>query len=136
MGIGSVDQCVTEKLLLVEGALILLIDNNNTRSVTIPSGLSGNFVLRNEIIALHSAENQDGAQNYPMCVNIQISGSGTKHPCKQGAACSRGTALYKANDPGILIDIYSAISSYKIPGPALWSGLKKRAGLVGRSFFA
>jgi hypothetical protein len=71
-----------------------------------------------------------------MCVNIQISGSGNRHPCRQGATCSHGTALYKANDPGILINIYSAISSYKIPGPAVWNGLKKRAGLVGKSFSA
>jgi hypothetical protein len=115
---------------------VFLVYNNNTRRVTIPSGLSGNFVLRNEIIALHSAGNQDGAQNYPMCINVQISGSGTQHPCRQGATCSHGTALYKANDRGILINIYAAISSYKIPGLALWSDLKKRAGLVAKSFSA
>jgi hypothetical protein len=115
---------------------MLTIGNNNTWTVTIPKGLSGNFVLRNEIIALHSAGNADGAQNYPMCVNVQISGSGTQKPCQQGATCRHGTQLYKANDPGILINIYQSLSSYKIPGPALWSGLKKRAELVAKSFIA
>jgi hypothetical protein len=115
---------------------MLTTDNNNTWTVTIPKGLSGNFVLRNEIIALHSAENANGAQNYPMCVNVKISGSGTEKPCAQGATCRHGTQLYKATDPGILVNIYQSLSSYKIPGPALWSGLKKRAELVARSFVA
>ena len=110
--------------------------NNITWTTTIPSGLSGNFVLRHEIIALHSAGSEDGAQNYPMCVNVKISGSGTEHPCKSGAACRKGTALYKADDAGILINIYTTLSSYKIPGPAVWSGLKKRAGMVTKMFAA
>lgn len=92
--------------------------------------------MRHEIIALHSAGNENGAQNYPNCINVKISGSGNAHPCKSGADCRLGTALYKSNDPGILINIYTTLSSYKIPGPAVWSGLKKRAGLIARSFSA
>lgn len=43
-----------------------LIANNNTWAVTIPTSIAaGNYVLRHEIIALHSANNEDGAQNYP-----------------------------------------------------------------------
>ena len=43
-----------------------LIANNNSWTVTIPSDIaSGNYVLRHEIIALHSAGEADGAQNYP-----------------------------------------------------------------------
>ncbi|KAF7534318.1 hypothetical protein G7054_g6288 [Neopestalotiopsis clavispora] len=43
-----------------------LISNNYTQSITIPSTLAaGNYVLRHEIIALHSAGSEDGAQNYP-----------------------------------------------------------------------
>lgn len=42
--------------------------NNNTGSLTIPSDLkAGNYVLRHEIIALHSAGQEDGAQAYPQC---------------------------------------------------------------------
>lgn len=41
--------------------------NNNTRSFTIPADVApGNFVVRQEIIALHGAESADGAQNYPV----------------------------------------------------------------------
>jgi len=42
--------------------------NNNTWTMTIPSGLNGNYVLRHEILALHSAGQQNGAQNYPVRV--------------------------------------------------------------------
>lgn len=107
--------------------------------VKIPSSLSpGNYVLRHEIIALHAAGSSNGAQNYPQvsdlirlqrdvqtntgqCINLLVSGSGSTSPTGVPA-----TSFYKATDPGILIDIYSKISSYTIPGPAL-SGLKRRA---------
>lgn len=58
-----------------------LIANNNSWAVTIPKSIApGNYVLRHEIIALHSAGNEDGAQNYPQCVNLEITGSGNETP--------------------------------------------------------
>ena len=58
-----------------------LIANNNSWLVEIPPTLkAGYYVLRHEIIALHSAEEEDGAQNYPQCFNLQVTGSGTAHP--------------------------------------------------------
>lgn len=48
-----------------------LAANNNSWTVTVPSTLaSGNYVFRHEIIALHGAQSENGAQNYPQCVNI------------------------------------------------------------------
>jgi hypothetical protein len=45
-----------------------LMANNLTDSVTVPLSLkAGNYVVRHEIIALHSAGQTDGAQNYPQC---------------------------------------------------------------------
>jgi hypothetical protein len=45
-----------------------LIANNNTWTVTVPESIaSGQYVLRHEIIALHSAGQVNGAQNYPKC---------------------------------------------------------------------
>ena len=91
-----------------------LIANNNTWSVTIPSSIApGNYVLRHEIIALHSAGDQNGAQNYPQCINLEITGSGSESPAGIPA-----TQFYKPTDPGILINIYTTLNSYKIPGPA------------------
>ena len=96
-----------------------LIANNNSWTVTIPSSLAaGSYVLRHEIIALHSAGQEDGAQNYPQCINLKVTGSGS-------TAISGGEAadkFYSEDDAGILVNIYSGLTSYEIPGPALWSG--------------
>ncbi|KAK0113419.1 hypothetical protein ONS95_013676 [Cadophora gregata] len=95
-----------------------LMANNLTGSVTIPSTIApGNYVLRHEIIALHSAGQADGAQNYPFCVNLEVSGSGTDNP--EGVL---GTSLYTPTDAGILVSIYTAGLTYEIPGPALYAG--------------
>jgi len=91
-------------------------------TVKIPSSLApGSYVLRHEIIGLHSAGSSNGAQNYPQCINLQVSGSGSTVPSGVPA-----TSFYKINDPGILISIYGSLSSYKIPGPSL-SSIKKMA---------
>jgi cellulase len=95
--------------------------NNNSWLVTIPGGIApGFYVLRHEIIALHSAYQADGAQNYPQCINLQITGSGTDRP-----AGTRGEDLYNANDAGILFNIYRSMSTYPVPGPTLYSGAVK-----------
>ncbi|PMD47474.1 glycoside hydrolase family 61 protein, partial [Hyaloscypha variabilis F] len=94
-----------------------LIANNNSWTVTIPSDIApGNYVLRHEMIALHSAGSVDGAQNYPQCVNLEVTGSGTATP--DGVL---GTALYSETDPGIEINIYTSLSTYIVPGPTLYS---------------
>ncbi|KAH8594680.1 glycosyl hydrolase family 61-domain-containing protein [Bisporella sp. PMI_857] len=95
-----------------------MIANNNTWAVTIPSDIApGKYVLRHETIALHSANNADGAQNYPQCVNLEITGSGTATPSGVLA-----TEFYTPADLGILVNIYQALSTYVIPGPTLYSG--------------
>ncbi len=95
-----------------------LIANNNTWLVTIPPNIApGFYVLRHEIIALHASGQANGAQNYPQCFNLQVTGSGTATP-----AGVKGTSLYTPNDAGILISIYQSLSSYEIPGPALIQG--------------
>ncbi|KAK5653363.1 hypothetical protein OQA88_9055 [Cercophora sp. LCS_1] len=97
-----------------------LIANNNSWLVEIPANIApGNYVLRHEVIALHSAGQLNGAQNYPQCFNLQVTGSGTVRP--QGV---KGTALYTPNDAGILFNIYTSLASYPIPGPALIAGAK------------
>lgn len=95
-----------------------LIANNNSWTVKIPTSIApGNYVLRHEIIALHSAGTAGGAQNYPQCINLQVTGSGSDTP--SGVL---GIALYKESDPGLLINIYTSLSTYDIPGPTLYSG--------------
>ncbi|KAL2826029.1 glycosyl hydrolase family 61-domain-containing protein [Aspergillus pseudoustus] len=95
-----------------------LIDNNNSWMVQIPESIApGNYVLRHEIIALHSAGTEGGAQNYPQCFNLVITGSGTDQP-----AGTLGTELYTLDEAGILVNIYQSLSTYEVPGPTLYSG--------------
>jgi lytic cellulose monooxygenase (C1-hydroxylating) len=95
-----------------------LIANNNTWQVRIPSNIApGNYVLRHEIIALHGAGSANGAQSYPQCFNLEITGSGTYQP-----AGVVGTALYPSNDPGVLVNIYTSSLNYQVPGGTIISG--------------
>ncbi|KAJ5675631.1 Glycoside hydrolase family 61 [Penicillium macrosclerotiorum] len=95
-----------------------LIAAGNRWTVTIPSSIaSGNYVMRHELIALHSAGQQNGAQNYPQCLNLEVTSSGSDVP-----AGTAGEELYTNTDPGILINIYTTLTEYIIPGPALYSG--------------
>ncbi|KAF2268069.1 glycoside hydrolase [Lojkania enalia] len=96
-----------------------LIRNNFTSTMTIPRNLkAGNYVIRHEIIALHGGQNDNGAQNYPQCINFKIGGSGSVAP-PAGVA---GTALYKRNEPGIIFNLYTNPTSYTYPGPTVWTG--------------
>ncbi|EAW25620.1 Glycosyl hydrolase family 61 [Aspergillus fischeri NRRL 181] len=95
-----------------------LIANSNSWMVEIPKSIApGNYVLRHELIALHGAFEEGGAQNYPQCFNLKVTGSGTDSP-----AGTLGTELYTESDPGLLVDIYKSIASYAVPGPAMYSG--------------
>ncbi|KAI1751624.1 glycosyl hydrolase family 61-domain-containing protein [Xylaria castorea] len=97
----------------------VLIENNNTWLVQIPENLkAGNYVLRHETIALHSAGQANGAQNYPQCFNLEVTGSGSDVP-----AGVKATELYTPTDPGIEVNIYISGLDYQIPGPALISGV-------------
>jgi len=93
-----------------------LIANRGRVDVTIPSDIApGNYLLRGEIIALHSANGLNGAQPYVGCVELTISGSGSATP----SAVSIPGA-YSPTDPGILFNLYTTITSYPIPGPAVY----------------
>ncbi|KAJ4398019.1 hypothetical protein N0V85_006394 [Neurospora sp. IMI 360204] len=84
---------------------------------TIPSCLKpGYYLVRHEIIALHSAYTYPGAQFYPGCHQLQVTGSGTKTP-SSGLVSFPGA--YKSTDPGITYDAYKA-TTYTIPGPAVF----------------
>ncbi|KAJ4418624.1 glycoside hydrolase 61 [Gnomoniopsis sp. IMI 355080] len=95
----------------------VLIADNSTWLVQIPADIApGNYVLRHEILALHSAGSLDGAQNYPQCFNLAISGTGTLAP-----SGTLGEDLYQETDPGILYNLYTDVEDYTMPGPTLYS---------------
>lgn len=114
-----------------------LIANNNTWTVTIPETLkAGAYLVRHEILALHSAGTLNGAQFYPMCANLEVTGSGTATPPSTDLVKFPGA--YTATDPGIEINIYYPVpTSYTIPGPAVWpasgSGSASSASSVAAS---
>lgn len=94
-----------------------LISANGTWPVTIPRSIkAGNYILRHEILALHSAYDVGGAQFYPQCANIQITGRGRHIP--PGVV---GTSLYNETDPGVHYNIYNDELKpvYQLPGPPL-----------------
>ncbi|KAI2603066.1 lytic polysaccharide monooxygenase [Hypoxylon fragiforme] len=97
-----------------------VINNQGKHPITIPNCLpDGQYLLRAEMIALHGAGSNQGAQLYMECAQINISGgSASKTPTVYSLP-----GIYKQNDPGILINIYSMNkdSKYTIPGPALFT---------------
>ncbi|KAM0357304.1 hypothetical protein ACHAP4_006110 [Fusarium culmorum] len=96
----------------------VLQDNGDRWNVRIPKNIApGNYVLRHEIIALHNALDKGGAQNYPQCFNLKITGDGSDSPSGY-----LGTELYDAADPGILVNVYSSSVDYEVPGPTICEG--------------
>ncbi|KXJ85854.1 glycoside hydrolase, partial [Microdochium bolleyi] len=96
-----------------------LIASNFSSTVKIPSRLkAGNYVLRHEIIGLHAAGSDNGAQAYPQCLNLVVGGSGSV-ALPSGTP---GSSLYKRNDAGILFSLYGSFNSYPYPGPAVFTG--------------
>ena len=94
-----------------------LIANNNSWTVTIPSDISsGEYMVRHELLALHSANNLNGAQFYPMCANLVISSGGSSNP-----SGVKFPGAYSATDPGVYVNIYYNFNSYVIPGPAVYT---------------
>ncbi|KAK7750002.1 hypothetical protein SLS62_008111 [Diatrype stigma] len=95
-----------------------LIANNYSTSVTIPKNLkAGDYVIRHELIALHYAAQDNGAQNYPQCINLRLGGSGTVAPSEG----TLGSELYHRDDAGILFDLSKHEVTYPYPGPELWT---------------
>ncbi|KAJ1727357.1 hypothetical protein LPJ61_004613 [Coemansia biformis] len=97
-----------------------LIKNNGEASFTIPADIKpGDYLLRTEIIALHNARTLGGAQFYPNCAHITVTGGGSVVP--PGVAIP---GYYKDNDPGILYSRkkFGDNSKYVIPGPPVYKG--------------
>ncbi|KAK5077182.1 hypothetical protein LTS08_006128 [Lithohypha guttulata] len=99
-----------------------LISNGGLWSFSMPSLEPGDYLLRGEIIALHSAYDVGGAQFYMSCVGIRVTGSGICVPTNTVSF----PGAYDANDPSIKISIYGSSGqpdnggkAYTIPGPAV-----------------
>lgn len=103
-------------------AMADLIASNSSWTSTIPSTLpAGNYLLRHELLAIHTS---NAPQWYPECAQITVTGGGSKAPSSTYLASIPG--VYSMSDPSVDIDIYSnanaGVTTYKIPGPAVWTG--------------
>ncbi|PIA13010.1 hypothetical protein COEREDRAFT_28738, partial [Coemansia reversa NRRL 1564] len=93
-----------------------VIDAKGELEISLPADIAdGEYLLRAEIIALHAADSVGGAEFYANCVQIRVSGGGSAKP--KGVSIP---GVYKADDPGIHIDIHEKIESYPIPGPKVY----------------
>lgn len=108
-----------------EWAVDKLIRNQGKQDFTLPSSLAaGKYLIRQEIIALHESDaafNQNparGAQFYPSCVQVEVTGSGSVVPNQEFDF----NVDYTYADPGILFNLYTSFTSYPIPGPEVFSG--------------
>ncbi|KAJ7060799.1 glycosyl hydrolase family 61-domain-containing protein [Mycena amicta] len=80
----------------------------------LPSTLApGNYLIRHEIIALHLATEEGGAEFYLSCTQLRVGGSGTGTPTADELVELPGT--YSDTDPGIFVP--DARGDYTFPGP-------------------
>ncbi|EJD03601.1 endoglucanase II [Fomitiporia mediterranea MF3/22] len=87
---------------------------------TLPKNLpSGQYLVRMENIAIHSASSYGGVQFYISCgqLNVENGGSGTPGPMVAFPGA------YTGYEAGLLINIYYPIpTNYTQPRPPVWSG--------------
>ncbi|KAJ4993477.1 glycosyl hydrolase family 61 [Stagonosporopsis vannaccii] len=97
-----------------EWAVTRLYNNKGKVEFTLPKCIqNGEYLLRAEIIALHSAGSYPGAQMYMECAQINVTGGGTATPSTVSFP-----GAYKGTDPGIKFNLYWPVpTSYTIPGP-------------------
>jgi lytic cellulose monooxygenase (C1-hydroxylating) len=98
-----------------------MINNNGWVYFNLPQCVaSGHYLMRVEILALHSAGKAGEAQFYQSCAQINVSGSGSFSPSQTVSF----PGAYQANHPGIQVSIYGTTGQpdnggkpYTAPGP-------------------
>ncbi|EIM81969.1 uncharacterized protein STEHIDRAFT_161323 [Stereum hirsutum FP-91666 SS1] len=119
-GSGDVWFKIFEISAVTDGGSTITFPSQNMSSVSFPipsETPSGQYLVRIEHIAIHSASYYGGAQFYIGCAQVEVTGGGSGTP---GPLVSFPGA-YTGYEPGILIDIYYPIpANYTQPGPAVW----------------
>ncbi|KAF4989638.1 hypothetical protein FGRMN_8996 [Fusarium graminum] len=109
-----------------------LIANKGKATFTLPASLkAGKYIVRQEIIAHHESNvaykdnPARGAQFYPSCAQVEVTGSGTSVPDEK-FDFNKG---YTYSDKGIVgVDVYNFSGSYDMPGPAVWTAASSGSG--------
>ncbi|KAJ7575974.1 glycosyl hydrolase family 61-domain-containing protein [Mycena floridula] len=101
-------------------AMAKMVQDGSKWTINIPSSLkAGQYLLRNELSAVHSPKGSDpksGPQLYIACVQVKVTGDGT-------TSLPSGTQakdLYDADGAFANYDVYTNPSSFSLPGPAVW----------------
>ncbi|KAM0240648.1 hypothetical protein ACHAPO_002549 [Fusarium lateritium] len=105
-----------------------LIENNGLLSVNLPTGLpSGYYLVRPEILALHSAPDGD-PQFYQSCAQIFIE-NGPEGPLEIPEKYEASIPGYVTKkDPAVTFNIYDEHGEYPIHGPDVWNPTSKETG--------
>lgn len=83
-----------------------MIPYNGGYNYTIPPCLApGYYLVRHEILALHSAWAEGEAQFYPSCHQLQVTGGGSVVPGEESLVSIPG--VYAADDPGVFINVWN-----------------------------
>ncbi|KXH57471.1 fungal cellulose binding domain-containing protein [Colletotrichum nymphaeae SA-01] len=99
---------------VTSGGLTWPTNGKATVNVQIPKCIeNGDYFLRVEHIALHSASSVGGAQLYISCAQLRVTGgTGTYKPNLMSFP-----GAYSPNDPGLVVNIYYPVpTNYKAPG--------------------
>ncbi|KEY69581.1 hypothetical protein S7711_06210 [Stachybotrys chartarum IBT 7711] len=108
-GLASNGEWGTERVIFGEGR----------HNIQIPRCIApGQYLLRAEMLALHSAGSYPGAQFYQECAQINvIGGTGTASPATVSLP-----GAYSGSHPGITINLYwPPVTSYDVPGPEVFT---------------
>lgn len=113
-----------------EWAIDKLRASGGQHTIIIPNVPAGDYIIRDELIALHSAyklyseDEGQGAQCFISCTQITVTSDGPDE-LPEGVIFP---GEYTDSTPGILFDLYTGgddPSTYEIPGPAVWSKADK-----------
>jgi hypothetical protein len=106
------------------------IMQGDTHTVQLPSSLAaGDYLIRHEIIALHLATEQGGAEFYASCTQLRVGGNGTAAPAAGDLVKLPGA--YSDEDPGIFDPtVFNPGANYTFPGPNVAKGLAAGASAI------
>ncbi|CAE6458709.1 unnamed protein product [Rhizoctonia solani] len=90
-----------------------LISQGNSWTQVIPSNIkAGNYLMRLELLALHSA---GSPQFYPSCTQLEVTGGGDGAPAQSELVSIPG--VYKSGDPALFGSIWEQPQSWPQAGP-------------------
>ncbi|GAA5895033.1 hypothetical protein JCM6882_008269 [Rhodosporidiobolus microsporus] len=105
-----------------KSAVDKMIANKGRNTVTVPSTLApGDYLFRFDLLALHEGDRVGGAQFYPNCAQITVTGSG-KQELPAGVAIP---GFITQDTPGVFFNMYTNpddVLKYVAPGTGVWDG--------------